>query len=210
MCLTRTLPLAITLGALLVPPAAIAQVQWVDEPDVRSRLATGEVVMRSSVEHYESHGEVDVAVLVHAPRETVWKVLIDCAHAASFIPGLKRCHRLSGAPDGSWELIEHELKYSWYMPTIHTVFRTEMHPPTRIDFKRVSGDLKEERGDWILVAAPESHGTIVTHHVFVEPGYWIPQAFIRHSLRKDLPAALNALRVRAEGIAHEGAPTSVQ
>ena len=45
----------------------------------------------------------------------------DSEHAPQFIPGLKRCRRIQVAADGTWELIEREVKFSWLMPTIHTL-----------------------------------------------------------------------------------------
>jgi hypothetical protein len=154
---------------------------------------------------------VHAAVRIHASPEVIWGVLTDCDHAATFIPGVKRCHRVQSAPDGSWEIIEQEAKYSWLMPSVTCVLRADYKSPQRIDFKRVSGDLKEEEGDWVL--EPERHegesaaatrasvspeATIVEYDLSVDPGFWIPKVLVRHSLRTELPAALAAVRTRSE------------
>ena len=86
------------------------------------------------------------------------------------------------------------------LPTIRFVFRADYQRPRRIDFRRVSGDLKEEEGSWLLEATPDGSATILEYEVYVDPGFWVPQALIRRSLRKDLPAALAALRVQVESI----------
>jgi carbon monoxide dehydrogenase subunit G len=170
---------------------------WLQGRDVQQRLAVGEVVVRSAVDEHDSRARVQAAVRIHAPPQLVWDVLEDCERASSFIPGLKRCRRISAAADGSWEIIEHEFKYSWLMPTIHSVFRMDNQPPERMQFRRLSGDLKDEQGIWRLIRAADG-STTVEYEVEIDPGFWIPRTLVRHTLRKELPAALLALRTRTE------------
>lgn len=172
--------------------------------------------MRIRFESDESQVHVNAAVRINAPPDRIWRVLTDCAHAPSFIPGLKRCKLVDAAPDGSWEIIEQEAKYSWFMPSVTCVLRADYERPRRIDFRRMSGDLKEEHGSWMLVAEPRDPrstgeslsgtSTIVQYELFVDPGFWIPRALLRHSLRSELPAALTALRARVEDGAPRDAP----
>jgi uncharacterized protein YndB with AHSA1/START domain len=185
-------------------PAAGAQTPWLQDGDIQQRLAVREVVLHSALGGQEVHGRIEAAIRIEAPPEAIWQVLVDYEHASSFVPGLKRCHRIDGAPDGTWALIEHEVKYSWLMPTIHTVFRAEYHRPWRIDFQRVSGDLKEENGVWLLKPTADGTGTIVEYEVFIDPGFWIPPPLVRASVRNELPAALKALRTRVEGLQMQG------
>jgi uncharacterized protein YndB with AHSA1/START domain len=192
--------LAAELATSAVPSA------WLDEGDVQRRLADGQVVVRSAVDERDSHARVAAAVTIHAPPQLVWQVLVDCEEAASFIPGLKHCHRIDGAPDDSWEIIEHDFKYSWLTPTIHSVFRIENQPPQRIEFRRLSGDLKDEQGAWQLLSTAGGTSTTVEYQVEIDPGFWIPKAIVRHALRKELPAALQALRTRAEKLSSQGQP----
>jgi hypothetical protein len=39
----------------------------------------------------EPKGRVGAAILINAPVEHVWKVLVDCPRAPDFVPGLKNC-----------------------------------------------------------------------------------------------------------------------
>lgn len=186
-------------GAFL-PIAAWSQDNWVNDKTVQQQLAAGQVAVRIIFDGDESHLRVDAAVKINADADAVWRVLTDCDHAANFIPGVKRCRRVQTAPDSSWEIIEQESKYSWLMPSVTTVVRADYKRPQRIDFKRVSGDLKDETGAWVL-DSPGTQGktTIVEYELNVDPGFWIPRVLVRHSLRTELPAALTAIRERVEG-----------
>ena len=193
-------PLALMTLTLLTPLPASAQSGWAADPQVQQRLASGEVVVAAATpaEPEHQHGFIQAAVRIAASPEAIWKVLTDCRQAVTYVPGLRGCRRVDGAPDGSWQDIEHVVHYSWLLPTVRYVFRAQYQPPNRIDFHRVSGDLKEEKGTWLLVPSPDGGGTVVQYEVYVEPGFWVPQFLVHRSLRNDLPAALNGLRRRVE------------
>jgi uncharacterized protein YndB with AHSA1/START domain len=200
--------------AMLLPVAAwSAPPPWVNDQTVQQELAAGQVAVRVVFENDDARMRVDAAVAIHANPETVWNVLTDCDHAATFIPGVKRCRRVQSAPDGSWDIVEHEAKYSWLMPAITCVIRADYKRPQRIDFKRISGDLKEEDGHWMLEdPAPRSstgEATVVEYELHVEPGFWIPRILLRHSLRTELPAVLKAVRARSESIASRQASAEI-
>ena len=190
------------LGTLLPIATWAAQGSWVDDQTVQQELAAGQVAVRISFDGNESRMRVSAAVRIKASPEAIWSVLTDCEHAASFIPGVKSCRRVKSAPDGTWEVIEQESKYSWLMPSVTTVVQADYRRPQRIDFRRLSGDLKDEDGTWLLET---DHGgpapgntTLVEYELHVDPGFWIPRVLLRHSLQSELPAALTALRNRAE------------
>ncbi len=195
-------------GALLPVAAWGTQSSWLSDQTVQQELAAGQVAVRVTFADDQSRMQVHAAVRIQASPETVWRVLTDCDHAASFIPGVKRCRRVDSAPDGSWDIVEQEAKYSWLMPAITSVIRDDYDRPRRIDFKLVSGDLKEEEGHWVLVDPPprgpamtRHEATLVEYELHVEPGFWIPRVLLRHSLRTELPAVLKAVRARSESLA---------
>ena len=191
----------VTAGVLLPIAAWGAPAAWVNEQTVQQELAAGQVAVRIAFEDGQSRMRVNAAVKVHATPETIWRVLTDCAHAPNFVPGVKRCRRVQSAPDDSWDIVEQEAKYSWLMPAIRCVIRSEYQRPQRIDFKRIGGDLKEEEGHWMLEHTPEPEATVVEYELEVDPGFWIPRVLLRHSLRTELPAALEAVRARSESLA---------
>jgi Polyketide cyclase / dehydrase and lipid transport len=185
------------LAAAWLPRAALAQSAWLQRPAVQARLAAGKVVARSALDARHGSASVDAAIRVHAPPEAIWPLITQCRYAAILIPGLRHCKRLRSAPDGSWAIIEHDIKYAVLLPQVHSVFRADFHPPLRMDFHRIAGSLKEETGSWIL--QPSADGTTtVEYRVSMKPGFWVPHSMIRRSLQKQLPAALVALRAHAQ------------
>ncbi len=194
---SRLLCLALTLLRL---SGAAAAGGWLDEPGVQRRLAAGEVVVKTveSTDPGQPRGRVLAAVRIRASPDTIWAIMTDCRQTPLFVPGLRSCRRIDGAADGSWEDIEHEVRYSWLLPTIRYVLRVEYQRPRRIDFRRISGDLRDEQGSWQLTPSPDGSTTLLEYDAYVDPGFWIPRFLVVRSLRRDLPAALSGLKDRAE------------
>jgi len=194
--------------ALLEPAAAAAQSAWVADPAIQQRLAAGEVVVATSaIDPAHPRGRVRAAVRIPAAPEQIWRIVTDCREALSFVPGLRGCRRVDGAADGSWQDVEHEMRYSWLLPTVRYVFRADYERPHRIDFHRISGDLKEEEGTWLFTPTADGVGTVVEYEVYVDPGFWIPQALVAHTLRRDTRAVLTGLRER---VAHDAGETGAR
>ena len=200
----RSLKLAfITLlwtRALLASPGSAAEASWIADADVQGRLAHGEVVVESATasDPDRPSGRVRAAVLIRARPEAIWAVLTDCREALRFVPGLRVCRRVDGAPDGRWADVEQEIRYAWLLPAVHNVLRVDSDRPRRIDFHRVSGDLKQEEGSWRLTPTANGSATVVEYEMYLDPGFWVPQWLVNRTLRKDLPAALAGLRERVE------------
>ncbi|HEV2227570.1 MAG TPA: SRPBCC family protein [Steroidobacteraceae bacterium] len=187
-------------GALLASLAAAAETGSVADPDLQRRLAGGEVVVETATasDPDRPRGRVRAAVLIRARPEAIWAVITDCREALRFVPGLKHCRRVDSAPDGRWADVEQEIHYSWFLPTVDNVLRADCDRPRRIDFHRVSGDLKQEEGSWLLTPTPDGSATVVEYEMYLDPGFWIPQWLVTRTLRKDVPAALAGLRERVE------------
>jgi hypothetical protein len=192
--------IVLALAPVFVTPlGSAAEPSWVADPDVQRRLADREVVVETAAaDPADQRGTFRGAVLIRAGPEAIWAVMTDCRQTLRFVPGLKYCRRLGGAPDGSWEDIEQEISYAWYLPTVRYVCRAHYVRPHRIDFHRISGDLKRQEGTWMLTATPDGAATVVEYQMYLDPGFWIPQALVNRTLRKDVPAALAGLRERVE------------
>ncbi len=157
-----------------------------------ARLAKGEVIIR---EDQSSHGggrRVQAAILIDSPVQRVWDVIIDCERAPEFMPDLKSCKFLQRTEDTA--IIEQEVKVSRFLPKTTYIYRSTYQKFKRIDFKRISGDLKDLEGSWVFESVGGGQQTIVVYSVFLDPGFFAPKWLVREILRKNLPDVLLALR----------------
>jgi ribosome-associated toxin RatA of RatAB toxin-antitoxin module len=158
------------------------------------RMARGEVVSGLDKLPGSQKGMVNAAIMINAPAELIWGSMTDCFHAPEFIPGLISCKVLED--HGETEIIEHQVKFSWFIPTLTYVFRAVYEKNRRIDFKRIGGNLKEFEGSWILEPVGDGRQTVVLYSVYLDPGFFLPQWLIQMFLRRDLSGLLLALRSR--------------
>jgi ribosome-associated toxin RatA of RatAB toxin-antitoxin module len=160
-------------------------------------LATGDVVVIDKTRG-EPKGSVGAAILINAPIEQVWNVLVDCRRAPDFIPGLKNCRVLYS--EGNTETIEHQVKFSWLIPEVTYTFKANYQIHKRIDFKRIGGDLKEVEGSWVLERIDKGSQTLVVYSVYLDPGFFIPQWLVDFTMRGHLPDLMNAIRNRVSDV----------
>jgi ribosome-associated toxin RatA of RatAB toxin-antitoxin module len=92
---------------------------------------------------------VEAIILIDAPAEKVWPIMTDCEAAPKFVPGLAACQVLHSGQD--WEIIQHDVKWTWLLPEVSYVFLEEYEKNKRIDFERIRGGLRDIRGSWRLV-----------------------------------------------------------
>lgn len=157
-----------------------------------AKLAKGEVIIREDQSSDGGGRKVQAAILIDSPVQRVWNVIIDCERAAEFMPDLKSCKFLQRGEDTA--IIEQQVKVSWLLPKTTYIYRSIYQKFRRIDFKRISGDLKDLEGSWVFERAGGDQQTIVVYSVFLDPGFVVPKWLVRKLLRKNLPDVLLALR----------------
>jgi ribosome-associated toxin RatA of RatAB toxin-antitoxin module len=156
------------------------------------QLKSGAVLVAVQQADEPSKGMVEATVLIDAPAESIWQVMVNCHEIPTFVPGLKACQVLMAGEN--WEIIRHEVKWMWLLPRLSYVFRAIYQPNRQIDFVKIEGDLREMKGTWRLTPLNETGQTIVRYSVYLDPGFFVPQWIVRQSLKADLPAILTALR----------------
>jgi coenzyme Q-binding protein COQ10 len=156
------------------------------------QLKNGAVLVDVKQADAPSKGMVEAAILIDAPAESIWQIMVNCHEIPTFVPGLKSCRVLAAGEN--WEIIRHEVKWIWFLPKLSYVFRAVYRPNRQIDFVKIEGDLREMRGSWRLTPLSETGQTIVRYSVYLDPGFFVPQWVVRQSLKSDLPAMLAALR----------------
>ena len=174
-------------------PSAIAS------ESVWSNLEEGKVEILHS-ETPPSKGDdrhVIAAILIDHPVKAVWDVIEDKESASEYIKDLKSATIIED--QGDYQLVEQKLKIG-PLPTFTYVIKHEATPPHRVDFNRVSGDLKNVEGYWEFHPLDRGTKTLLIYSLEIAPGIPVPPFIIKNSMKKSLPEALRAVKARVENL----------
>jgi hypothetical protein len=181
----------IALAAMAMVAGAIAS--WTPSADLDARLARGDVYASVTQGPDGASGMVLGAVDIHAPAETVWRIMLDCGRAKRMVPSVVSCKVVDRDPAGRWDVREHRVKWNLFMPPVRSVFRSDYTPMRRISFHCTGGDLKSCEGEWRLDPLPGG-GVRVIYENRAQAPFAAPSFVFRSALRHDVPNALMALR----------------
>ncbi len=138
-------------------------------------------------------------VLVEAPIERFYDIVVDYERYPEFVPGIRAC-RVKRT--GGEILVEYEFDVG--VRRIRYVLRHEEERPRSVRWSLVSGDmLKVSNGSWDL--SPERDHTRATYSVDIQIARppLIPRAIVdrvsEELTRVQLPKTLAAFKARAEG-----------
>ena len=141
---------------------------------------------------------VSKELLIAAPPDRLFDVIIDYPRYPEFVPGIKACRVLPGKGERK---VEYELDIG--LKRIRYVLLHLEQRPTRVAWSLVSGDaLKVSNGSWELT--PEGNGTRARYSVDIQIAKppLIPQVVIDkitdELTRVQLPGTLAAFKARAE------------
>jgi uncharacterized membrane protein len=136
-------------------------------------------------------GTIRATIDIAAPRSIIWQVMTDCALAPKLSPSLKSCRVLARDPRGRWDVRENVSRGA-LLPSVRNIYRQEYDPPDRITFRRTGGDLKTFEGEWRLAQLDDK--VRVTYEARMTAPFAVPQWAARLALRREIPAALLAMR----------------
>ncbi|WP_335582553.1 MULTISPECIES: SRPBCC family protein [unclassified Caulobacter] len=179
--------LFLLIVALGLTGPALAESGWAE------RLSAGEIPVEAHADP-QGRGRVRAAIDIPAPAAVVWRTILDCDRAARMTPGVKRCRVISRAPDGRSELREHLVKWSFFLPSLHSTSRVEYEPDRSIRFTCVGGDIQACEGTWTLEPLKGGAATRVTYEMWAAAPFAVPSAMLSGLMRRDVPEALRALR----------------
>jgi len=178
------------------PGAAAAQ--FTLTPAEVEQIAARKVVLRSNLDDSQRRGTVRAAVRIEAPPAVVFDMMIRCADALEYVPKLRRCQVRDQAADLSWLLVEHEVDFGWYVPSVNWTFKAELVPGRSIRFHQVKGDFKANEGMWELEPTDDGATTLLLYQAFIDPPGFVPNWLARSTFRRELPRMLLNLRQRCE------------
>ena len=132
-------------------------------------------------------------IVIEAPRERVWEILVDCGASEDIVPQIKSC-RVEEIGDG-WDVRRHRLSAGLFSVTAG--LRAEYQYLQSVSMQRVSGGMRVHDGTWKLKPLPGDR-TELYYEAWSKPDFWVPDQFIRNMIEKDAPLVLANLQARAE------------
>jgi len=96
-------------------------------------------------------------------------------------------------------LVDHQVKVGLVPMTLSYRYRTRQTPLERIEFSRVSGDMRTFEGRWVMYDAPDligKPGTVLFYELHIDPGHGLLRSSVDTNLQKDMPAMLSKFRQR--------------
>lgn len=171
----------------------------------QAKLRAGETVVWTQSLRPREPKRVSVlsAILLPVPLKDAWAVVDDKEGACEYISDLEKCRILE--KNGNEELVEQTTRPPGAPRSFTYRLRHEASFPTRMDFRRESGDLRDIEGSWIFDQVDSGTRTLLIYALHIDAGVLVPQRLIRRSQEKQLPAVLVAIRERlafqkAEGV----------
>ncbi|MFT4252831.1 MAG: SRPBCC family protein [Caulobacter sp.] len=186
------LPFLLCLAALT--QAVPARADLALDADWIRRIEGGEAAVDVRADPRAHGGQVRAAIDIAAPPQVVWRIILDCDRAARMTPSVRRCTVLSRAPDGRSETREHRVRWSLLLPPLRSVSELTLSPYRSIAFRCVDGDIKDCEGRWLLTPLAGGAGTRVIYENRAVAPFGLPSGVAASAMRRDVPAALLALR----------------
>ncbi|MEO0448644.1 MAG: SRPBCC family protein [Verrucomicrobiota bacterium] len=136
---------------------------------------------------------VCAAIVISHPIQTVWDLIDDKERAPEFLDGLEVARVVERAED-------HVLIYQETRPATVGIAKrykyTVKHmtfPLERVDFHRVSGDLRHIEGAWTFDEVSPSE-TMLLYELHIDPGKIVPQKLVARSQKEKLPQVMADVR----------------
>ena len=144
-----------------------------------------------AVERDGSLLQVRASLRVAAPAATCFAVLADYDRLETFIPDMVSSDVVS--PPGQPIRLRQVGKAGVgpFQFTLDVTLAVTEHPPDRIDFDRVAGNLQQMRGGWVV--AGDSTRCGITYRADIEPAFWVPPLIGPKLMRDQVDAQLRGL-----------------
>lgn len=190
---------SVLLGGLLLSGLEAARAADFELTAIEAeRIAHGETVIRANLDASQRRGTVRAAMWVNAPPSVVFQAMTRCSDALEFVPHLRSCQVRSQSVDDSTRLVEHQVDFGWYAPSLSYVFRADLVTDRSIAFHQVSGDFKVNEGVWEFEPDATGERTLLRYRVRIDPPGYVPNWLARSTFRRELPRMLAGLKKHCE------------
>ncbi len=192
---------AMTAGPLVAMAAFLAAAgpaaaQAIDAAGMK-KLAEGGVLMAINADEQGSAALIDAVIDIPVSRHVLWTTMLDCERMKRAVGGLEGCRVIERDPQGSWDVREHIMSWSWLLPNVRSVFRSDFTGEEKISFRRVDGDLAILEGEWRLEPLNGGAATRLYYKTRVGASIPVPAFIIRDALDADVRETMLQLRDEA-------------
>lgn len=138
-------------------------------------------------------------VIIDAPLEKVFDLVVDYARYPEFVPGVRACRVRDVRGE---KHVEYELDLG--VKRIRYVLRMAEKRPTNVSWSLVSGEMmKASNGSWVLSGEGGKTRAVYTAEIQIARPPLVPQLIVDRVsdelTRIQLPKTLDAFKARAEG-----------
>lgn len=135
------------------------------------------------------------SVVINAPREKIWEILVDYDKSPEIFTNLSLCQVIGS--DGDVKLVRQLVKPGGPIKFDYVVNLTETKP-SLIKWKRRSGSFREVMGTWELEPVAKTSSTAVVYSIHLDGGVVLPPWLLASQVKGYLPTVLTSLKTRVE------------
>lgn len=135
--------------------------------------------------------QVRSTLAADVPASTCFAVLADFDRLEEFIPGLVSSDVVSAPGDPIVLRQLGDAKAAFFRVALDVTLAVRVHPPERIEFERIDGNLRQMQGAWTV--AGNEHHCDIAYRADIEPAFWVPPLIGPRLMRNQVEAQLEGL-----------------
>lgn len=126
-----------------------------------------------------------------APAQLCYDVLADFDHIEQFIPGMRISDVIS-APGEPIRLHQvGEASAGPFSFDVDVTLAVTEQPPTRIEFRRIAGNLERMTGGWDV--SGDAHRCDIVYRADIDPAFWVPPLVGPRLMRNQVETQMRGL-----------------
>ena len=163
-------------------------------PDQQQMLQNGQSLVWTYQDAVSHKQFTCVAALMETPLAEVWTFIGNKELAPTYLNGVD-ISKVIGR-EGDDLLVFQQTRATGISKSFKYTTKHHPTPFTRIEFQKVSGDLRDVEGAWHFDPVDEGRKTLLVYQLHLDPGFFYPQAFVVNSQKQRLPQVMVEIRKR--------------
>lgn len=134
---------------------------------------------------------MQASIAAEAPAATCFAVVADFDHIEDFVPGMKSSEVVSAADQPIRLRQVGVARAGPFEFEIDVTLAVTVQAPTRVDFERVAGNMRQMRGGWVVEGDDSRCG--LGYRAALEPSFWVPPLIGPRLMRRQVEAQLRGV-----------------